>query len=279
MFQARHHLRHEFFGELQHALAGFARVDADLFDAVADEIAQHPQHQGQVFVQGGHAGHFVDALLNRAPQAPQELHVGPQGPGFGALRRGADDIAAAEFGAEGVDHLLQALAFAFAVDLDRDPRYVGIGQKHQKARRQGHMRGQARPFGADGVLDHLHHQVLTFVDQVGHGEAEPFAVAIGGRAVVLQDLGANVGDVQEGGPFQADIHEGCFHARQHPTDPALVDIADQAALADSLDQNFLQHAILDHGDPGFAGGDVDQNFVASAAFGTCGHTVVIPVDE
>jgi hypothetical protein len=81
--------------------------------------------------------------------------------------------------------------------------------------------------------------------------------------------------MQKCGPLQADVYKRRFHAGQHSAGPAFVDVANQTALTGALNQNFLQDAILDHGDPGFAGRDVNQDFVARAAFGTCGHTVSI----
>ena len=139
------------------------------------------------------------------------------------------------------------------------------------------MGGQPRALGADGILDHLHHPFLPFAHQVGDGQ-RPLA---GGRrragfsrAFLGQAFGADIGHVQERGPFQADVHECRFHAGQYPADPALVDVADQTAPASALDQDFLENAEFDHGDPGFAGGNVNQDFVAGAAFGACGHTVL-----
>ena len=235
MFEPGHHLRHELVGEFQHPLAGLARVDADFFHAVADEIAQYPQHQRQILIQRGDAAGLHDAFLDGAPQALQELHVGPQRPGLRAFGGSAHDIAAAEFGAKGVDHFLQALPLALAVDLDRDARDIGIGQKHQKAGRQGDVRGQPRPFGADGVLDDLHHPLLTFAHQFGDGR-RPFAVgtvdAVRGFG---EGFGPDVRHVQKGGPVQSDIHERRFHAGQDPRDATLVDVADQAAPAGPLD--------------------------------------------
>ena len=67
-------------------------------------------------------------------------------------------------------------------------------------------------------------------------------------------------------PFQADIHECCFHARQHPHHLTFIDIANDAFAAGPLDIGFLQHAVFNQCHPGFHRGYVDQNFFAHAWF-------------
>src|SRR3546814_571489 len=61
-----------------------------------------------------------------------------------------------------------------------------------------------------------------------------------------------------------DLDERRLHARHHPLHAALVDVADHAARPAALDVQLLQHAVLDHGDAGFARGDVDQDLFAHA---------------
>ena len=132
----------------------------------------------------------------------------------------------------------------------------------------------SRALGADRVLDHLNHHFLALTHQVGNGERR--AVAAGRRlAREGHRFGTNIGNMQKRGALQADVHERRFHAGQYPGDPALVDVAHQAPLARPFDQNLLQNAVFDHGDPGFAGRDVDQDFVTGAAFGACRHGISV----
>ncbi len=66
--------------------------------------------------------------------------------------------------------------------------------------------------------------------------------------------------MQKGGAFQAGVDEGGLHARQYPTHLAFIDVADQAALGGTLDDDLLYHAVFDHCHAGLGWGDVDQDF-------------------
>ena len=68
----------------------------------------------------------------------------------------------------------------------------------------------------------------------------------------LEVLGraAHVADVEEGGLLHADVDERRLHARQHALDPALVDVADDAALALALDVELDELPLLDERDAG-----------------------------
>ncbi len=135
------------------------------------------------------------------------------------------------------------------------------------------MGGQPGAFGANRVLDHLHHQLLAFAHQIGNSQGSVIGGGDVGRTFVQQIFRANVRDMQERRPLQANVHKCGFHAGQYPADLTLVNIADQAAFAGPFNENFLEDAVLHHRDPGFTRSDIDQNFVAGAAFGACAHTV------
>ena len=64
-------------------------------------------------------------------------------------------------------------------------------------------------------------------------------------------------DVQERVALEPDVNKGGLHAGQDFGDPALVDIADNAALPFALDENLDDLVVLENGDPCFqvAGGD------------------------
>ena len=70
----------------------------------------------------------------------------------------------------------------------------------------------------------------------------------------------DIGGVQESRLVHADIDERRLHTGQHPTDLAFVDIAHDAALGLTLDMHFLQQTVFDQSDPGFGGGNVNQQF-------------------
>src|SRR5882724_2263024 len=121
------------------------------------------------------------------------------------------------------------------------------------------MRGQARALATDRILDDLNDDLLALVYQ--------FTDRLRHRRTVLRALARkrrnrahDVGCMQEGGPFQANLNERRLHPRHDPTDPALVDIANVTAAQRTLDVDFLQHAVFDHGDASFARSHIDQNF-------------------
>ena len=60
-------------------------------------------------------------------------------------------------------------------------------------------------------------------------------------------------------PFQTNIDECRFHARQNTHHFALVDVPDNAFPAGALYVGFLQHAVFYQGHPRFHRGDVDKN--------------------
>ena len=118
------------------------------------------------------------------------------------------------------------------------------------------MGGQARTFGTDRVFNHLYDQVLSEPQQFVDGHRA------GQRCLLLIDRERmlDIGHMQKSRPLQTDIHKGRFHTRQYPADFAFIDIAYQSPAPLALHENFLQHAIFDHGDPGFLGCHIDQNF-------------------
>ena len=66
--------------------------------------------------------------------------------------------------------------------------------------------------------------------------------------------GLQVGDVEEGRAFEADVDERRLHAGQHAGDAAGIDIADQTALERALDMQLLDRAVLDDRDASFLEG-------------------------
>ena len=69
----------------------------------------------------------------------------------------------------------------------------------------------------------------------------------------------HVGNVQKGGPLEADVDEGGLHAGQHARDLAGVDVADATALEFALEVQFLHRAVLDDGDARFLRCPVDED--------------------
>ena len=62
-----------------------------------------------------------------------------------------------------------------------------------------------------------------------------------------------------------EIDERGLHAGEHTRHASFIDVADQSAATLTLDQHFLQHAVLDERCAHFARRRVDQNLVRHAA--------------
>ena len=65
----------------------------------------------------------------------------------------------------------------------------------------------------------------------------------------LLDRVDDVGDVEEAVALEADVNERRLHAGQHLRHPALVDVADDAALPLALDEDLDDQVVLEDGHP------------------------------
>ena len=253
MLDQRQRLRHELLGEFIQPRMGLAGVDADLLHPAALQIAQHPHPQGQILVQQSLHLHRLDALRDGVPQLLQKQHVGAQSRLLRPLRRRAANEAAGVVLAQEILHdAAQPRPLRLAFDALRHPADFAIRHEHLIHGRNGDVRGQPRPLRAQRVFDDLHHQILALVES-------QLDLLVAGAAEVA---GVEVRHMQKRRALQADVHERRLHARQHPRHAALVNVADQPALAHPLDQNLLQHPVLDDGDAGLRRRHIDQDLVA-----------------
>ena len=115
----------------------------------------------------------------------------------------------------------------------RDPRDAAAGDENYEAAGQGHLRRETSPLVTDRVLDDLAHDGLAIADQVADRgtldstaptPAGAFALA---RSVFVAVVGGNgeITPVQHRLLGRPDVDECSFHARQHPTHPAHVQVA------------------------------------------------------
>ena len=126
--------------------------------------------------------------------------------------------------------------------------------EHQVAARQRDVRGDARALGAERLLEHLDHDLLALVQPLLDRRAAhaPPPLLLGGEQVLGQLL-EHVGDVEERVALEPEVDERRLHAGQHARDPALVDVADDAALRLALDEDLGRRTlVLEEGDPGLA---------------------------
>ena len=183
--------------------------------------------------------------------------------------RGADDDAAGEAVrlAELADDAAQAAALVARLDLARDADVIDRRHEHQEPPGHRHVRREARALGAERLLDDLDEDLLAFLQQVFDLRlrrvgsslrlscARPPSVLVVARLELLELLERvdDVGDVEEAVALEAEVDEGRLHAGQDFRDPALVDVADDAALPLALDEDFGDEIVFENGHHAFRG--------------------------
>ena len=100
---------------------------------------------------------------------------------------------------------------------------------------------------------------MSFCVILGRAGRRPSAFDDFHAAVEL--VGHDVPVVQERVLLEADVHERGLEAVFEVAHPALEDAADEALLGGALDGEFLQLAVLQHGDAGFERLGVDDDFL------------------
>ncbi len=176
---------------------------------------------------------------------------------------GADDDAAGEAVgfAELADDAAQPRALVARFDLARHADVIDRRHEHQKPSRHRDVRGQPRALGAERLLDDLDQDLLAFLQQVLDLRllrARPRDVPAGGLVVVVAGLELlellervdDLGDVEKAVALEADVDEGGLHAGQDFRDPALVDVADDAALPLAFDEDFGDEIVFENGHHG-----------------------------
>ena len=127
------------------------------------------------------------------------------------------------------------------------------------------MGGDAGPLGADRLLGDLHQQFLPLLqqllDRVQRVRHRLLPLLPLHEGLVLLHGVEDVRDVEKGGLFQTDIHEGGLHPRQHPHHPTLVDVPDDPLDPAPLDVQLRNGAVFDERDAGFVGGGIYDQLV------------------
>ena len=141
-------------------------VDQHAIDAARQFIAQDARGQRQVFVNQLAGMREHAPFFHVLPQAPEILDVVADLFHRRALRRGAHDVSAVGLLRHGFGHQrLQARALGFVLDARGDADAFAARHVHHEARRQRHEGRQARTLGAHRILDHLHEDVIAFLDE------------------------------------------------------------------------------------------------------------------
>ncbi len=260
------HVGHERARELQHALVRLRMVDAHLVHAARHYVAHHAHRQRQILVHeiAGPRGRRL--LAQHRPELLQEHHVGSQCIGRRAFCSSTHDVAAGFIGCAGTAFAASRSRCRSASSSMRaempTPRPFGMYTRYRDGIVMNVVsRAPFVPSGSLSTCTRISPPSLTsdwmsavrrFVDRLV-------------ELAVLADRGMHdVRSVQERRALQADVDERGLHARQHARHAALVDIADQPAAVGALEEDLLQHAVLDQRGAHFARADVDQDLAVIA---------------
>jgi len=245
------HGRRVLGGKGRQALEVLARIDDDARRLGVDEVTQHALRQRKLLVEQSRRCGRRRLRPDVAPQLAQVLDVLRQF-GFGrALGHRADDEAARLVaGYQASELLAQRLAIGLALDPLRDADMLVLRQIDQHAAGQRHLGRQACPLAAHRILDDLHENALAFAQQALDRS----------QRFVARPRFADVGDMEKGGPAEADVDEGGLHPGQDADDPSEVDVTDEATTGAAFDVQFLDHTLVRDGDARFLGCEVDQDF-------------------
>ena len=136
-----------------------------------------------------------------------------------------------------------------------------FGQIHQQATGNADFGGQSCAFRTNRIFDDLHQNRLP-VEQLRLNRWQLIHRRLArGRAVRGN---RHVCHVQKCGTLQADFDERGLHTGQDANDFTQINITDQAKIAVSLDENFLNAAVFQQRHARFRVAGVDQNVLFDA---------------
>lgn len=244
------HAHEKIGGERLHFAVRAGVIDHHAAHAGADEIAQHFLIQRQFAINERPRPRPALLLHDGLPHALQILHVGAHRPHIRRFNRGAHDKAALPPLVESGDRLAQRLPLFLRGDFDGHANFIRRRQKDEKTRGDGNLHRQPRALAANRVFQHLHQKRLPLAQHIADAFRRLVATA------------HHIFHVQKSGALQTNINKCRIHARQHPLHLALINIADDAALALALDEKILQHAVFQKRDPRLIRRVIDQNLRA-----------------
>ena len=250
--------------ELHDALVPLGVVDPELGEVRPGQVPRRAEHEVEILVHHARRARLAGALADVAPHRLQHGEVGKEVGAVAPLARGAHDRPSRvrDLG----DHRAQALALGLVGDPARHAD-VGVSRhQNQVSARDRDVRGGARALAGTELAGHLHEELLPLPEEVldrwrGRGEFARLDL------LVLERL-RDVVDVEKSVALESDVHERRLHAGEHPRDAALVQAADDRALARALDHQLDEHAVLAHGDAGLVRCDVRVDDGAQGASGT-----------
>ena len=156
--------------EAQDVFVNLFVIHPNALEGGGELVAQDALDHVEIVVYQGGSGALFGLLAEVEPEVVEELHVGAQLFFAAAFAGGADDKAAGNAGAIGLQDALEAQALLVGRDFAGDADVVDGGHVDQEAAGQGDVGGNARAFLAERLLGDLHDDFLAFAEEVGDGD-------------------------------------------------------------------------------------------------------------
>ena len=201
----------------------FLRIDHDLPHVAGHKIANGFEDEIEIFVQERGRSRALVRFEDAVPQPQLHAQVRDEFGFADAARRGSDD-GRHTLGSDATHDLFEALAFLVVLDARRDAGVASRRHQDEVAPRQRYVRRDPRAFEAAGLLDDLHENVISDLEQL----VDRMAFAPVGYLgfADIDGVAAYVVDVEERIASQTDVDETRAHAGKDVLDSALVDRAD-----------------------------------------------------
>ena len=159
--------RHDALDELDGAAKLTRVVDADRGEVLVEQVPQQLDHEALLPVERRGRPQRVGALAELGPRLVEELQVADD-VRLGTPRGGGpDDQAPGEpvLFPELAHDRAQPAALGAVLDLAGDAHVIDGGHEHEKAARDGDVRGEARALGAERLLRDLDDDLLALVEE------------------------------------------------------------------------------------------------------------------
>ena len=205
-------------------------VDDRPLEVGGEDVAHDPHREVGLLEDERGRGRLLDALLQHLVELEQVGQLALEVGARGAVRRGADDrAAAAEVELLGLRAQARALG---VVEPARDADALAGRRVDHVATGDRELHRQPRALGLERVLDDLHDDLLPRPEQVGDPRPGLLATA---ALHLLDSREHDLVDVQEAVLVEPEVDERRLEAGQDVVDLALVDVADDRAASAALE--------------------------------------------